>query len=275
MFPDGPVFPPELETEVFTLAAYENRADIPRLRLVARRTCEWLERSFYESIKLACGHSDNHRLISIRDALHSKPPGFTAQIVRHASVQATRPNAGAQLWPLLLLCPGLTHLALNINSVAGIPSEDILSRLPNIRRIVVIPDELFCRTHQLADFYVSGFFNHLTHFTFLPSGQKLISERAAAFICALPAMTHLAIHHTNATRWAPDFLAQCPALRVLCLIAWTDRVGHVPEVLARIDLSVDPRLCVAGYRTWNEGASLHERCFWDVADECIAARKAG
>ncbi|KAJ7149098.1 hypothetical protein C8R46DRAFT_529657 [Mycena filopes] len=261
-----PVFPPELEREIFEITATLYLTSIPRLILVAQRVLTWIEPLLYTVVSV-----DQKSTKLIHSLLH-KPPHFH-NAVRHLSLRDnSRAKNGLEI---LALCPGIVNLA-------GTDGENgaflaILDKL-QIQQLACSLQDLFDPspinlTHRA--------FSALTHLDMWMYGDReneyedilnLLPE-----LPVLPALTHLALDSDIPRDDLLAVLARCPRLHVL-LVTWSDadstyetaRFPHVYDVRFVIGTHAD-----GDYWTeWEAGA----RGFpdnWSRATEFVARKRRG
>ncbi|KAH7911843.1 hypothetical protein BJ138DRAFT_1112833 [Hygrophoropsis aurantiaca] len=111
-----PILPPELEMQIFLLAAKTYRGTSAKLILVAHRVLEWLEPFIYGTVVLR-GKGQTFRFLN---ALYSRPPSFAHQRVKSVCLRQSIPLDLAG--KVLSLCTGITNLALWITPQAEGPS---------------------------------------------------------------------------------------------------------------------------------------------------------
>ncbi|KAJ7064217.1 hypothetical protein C8F01DRAFT_1130612 [Mycena amicta] len=260
---DSSRLPPELEREIFEIAALSNPKYICALLCVARRVLEWIEPFLYRSIRF---EDDNHIALSaLTRVMQSKPPPFFAAAVRHIVV--TR--------------------AINFDDVARPETLALyLERMPDIQRLAAcledgLPYSTYPSVESLAVFLPR--FAGVTHFElFDDTSARLhdLSERIVPFICALPALTHLAVNDIMEHPLLEILLTGCEKLQILCWLARTSDSLHEREtaLLAQDGFTRDPRLVLVVYGKWDDGAALPEpghNTYWDISEAFVERKRTG
>ncbi|KAF7309108.1 hypothetical protein MKEN_01112900 [Mycena kentingensis (nom. inval.)] len=249
-------------------------SDGPRLLLVARRAYEWLQPLLYESMTLTFIASQPHSA-SVA-ALQAKSPEFITTTL-HRVVFNVGGGAAEDALSVLAICDGVSHLALNLHYGAKMRLRDVMQRAPSVRRLAIAgtlneifptPDGQPWAAPEPCP--ITGFFLHLTHLHFCLS----LDFVATTFLCALPALTHLALRDTISAERCDILLRRCASLRVLCLLGYPGYAYRLAQSLASQPVSRDVRLCVCMMRPgWDAVALPDKRTFWDDADDFVAKRR--
>ncbi|KAJ7778917.1 hypothetical protein B0H16DRAFT_1683228 [Mycena metata] len=194
-----PFFPPELEREIFEIAAL-HPSTIPSLLLVSRRVYEWIESIRYQTVTTN-GELSSCRFRSLRRVIQSqtKPRGFFADRVQHLFAENIEPE---ELETVLSVCTGIRSLA--ILTSADPPSSPTLALLR--------PHRLHIPIRLVLDTCTSPtphpMFTSLTHIDLFHDHGHDIN-----YLASLPALTHLAMLKSSSQ--AADILARCRALKLL------------------------------------------------------------
>ncbi|KAF7290236.1 hypothetical protein MIND_01337300 [Mycena indigotica] len=256
--PACPRLPLDLERDVFELTAMMFPETRSKLTLVAHRVRSWIEPLSYKSLSIASLH-DANRVLSISQSPH-RAPDFLASTVRRLvlSRESHFPTR------ILALCSGITHLALEDELLRDRWSDihATFLDLANVQRLAIAANEIRRRnTHAGANIFA-----RLTHLTLLDVAHAGLPE----FVAALPALTHLALASPPDCGTVQDFLARCPHLRVLVLLApspeWAADAGAKPRLLT------DDRLVILEAKSWDEGVSDGDT-FWTVAQSFVAEKR--
>ncbi|KAJ7077670.1 hypothetical protein B0H15DRAFT_560136 [Mycena belliarum] len=261
-----PVFPAELEPEIFETAARLHPSVIPVLLRIARRTLLWIEPLLYEVVDLT-NLSSTHIAVAILRGATSNPPAPFLRGVRHVL-----PN-GADMWTfeqtrtILTLCTGVIDFAY------GGPLDHtylpILSTLP-LRRLSVHLSPLFEGPDRVD--FAHPLFASLTHLDVYDPRSDFCGHVALA-----PALTHLRMPGGVHLAWhmADSVLAACPRLTVLVAL-----VAHLPGPSANKWVEhipiTDIRFVVQMYSNYARDwvAAAHGRPdFWSVAEDFVARKR--
>ncbi|KAJ7635691.1 hypothetical protein DFH06DRAFT_1220217 [Mycena polygramma] len=262
---DQPVFPAELEREIFETTAVMHPGQIPALLLVARRVLLWIEPLGYTIIRVTATTSD--MLDALRKRMTSKPPIFF-HAVRHIMLEWTDILSSEDIHRLLNLCSRVTSLVIQYRY----SDPDLLPVLAHLhlKRLAVHPQRLFGA--GTIDFK-HPLFHSITHLTLLVAEGV---PDALRNIPKLPALTHLSLSPLIPRELLMAVLAECPRLMLL-LTQW-----HASFV---VRYEADKIRCVYDVRfvmrmfddCWVEleanARGLPD--FWDEADDFVARKRKG
>ncbi|KAK6987681.1 tyrosinase central domain-containing protein [Favolaschia claudopus] len=262
----APVFPPEIEREVFECAALSLCGTIPNLLLVAHRVHQWIEPILYRIVRINTSNID--MVHSLFTAMSSKPPQFFQNSVRHLSIEQTYPTTTAARNELLSLCTGLTTFGCS-NSLVNSSLLPILAQL-RVEKLSICLTELFYPnpvdpTHSV--------FCALTHLDlFVGHGEESTLPDVSLF----PSLTHLCVDTEVARDAALKILERCPRLQLL-LIQWPihDQEWYVSS---QEPCESDVRFVIGVYDNyWGEweaeAKGLSE--FWREAAEFVMRKRRG
>ncbi|KAJ7290184.1 hypothetical protein C8J57DRAFT_338165 [Mycena rebaudengoi] len=221
-----PKLPPELECEIFEMAARSCREDLEpglNLQLVARRVHVWAERVFLEVIALRnTAHAEQ-----FLHFVNSKPTGFFADIVR--ALLLPYAISAENTSKVLSVCTGVRIFVCWVDC-RGTPPELPLqiSHLPLVRLDIEI-------RHLLSlPLATSAWLSTLTHLD-LTFWDEFDHSIGLLELCRqLPQLTHIHLDHLNAPEWRLDFARElcssCPSLRVVYL-AGEEGVDGDPRIV--------------------------------------------
>jgi hypothetical protein len=214
-----PKLPPELECEIFEIAARSCREDLEpgiNLQLVARRVHVWAERVFLEVVALP---TDLHaeRFLHF---VNSKPAGFFADIVRALLLPYAISAENAS--KVLSVCTGVRIFVCWVDCrPPELPLQ--ISHLPLVRLDIEI-------RHLLSlPLATSAWLSTLTHLD-LTFWDWFDHSIGLLELCRqLPQLTHIHLDHPYALEWSLDFARElcssCPSLRVVYLAAEAGEEG--------------------------------------------------
>ncbi|KAJ7489135.1 hypothetical protein FB451DRAFT_1125383 [Mycena latifolia] len=267
-----PVFPPELEREIFETTAEQYPETIykPRLLLVAKRVHEWIERIKYRAVTSdEPTHACRLRLLLNALRSKSKPANFFHDRVRRLLIDYRFPED--ELPPILSACTGIRWLALlNCPGPAMLPSLEVIQP----RRLSISLWTLFgdlegsdCNLAHPAFAFVT----HLQSFD-ISSFVKYFSWSDFAL---LPALTHLALWKLSEANLTV-VLSSCARLEVLVDMRWAKDRADLPSV-------DDARfVCVSPYHDndvdcqWVIGTARRGGVdFWVRAERFVAKKRRG
>ncbi|KAJ7062769.1 hypothetical protein C8F01DRAFT_103905 [Mycena amicta] len=290
----SPRLPPELEQEIFEIAALTNRKNIVSLLCVASRVFGWIEPILYRSVEIYNNdHSSEFQRLLHAMVTKSKPPAFFDAAVRHLILDLDQPHRidDSELAAFIKLCTGTTHLASTSDHTTanGCDLPTLLAHMPRIERLVAFLDSGVAASRYpiLTSFPLQNL-TKLTHLEILDDlqfadGDSDDARRLVVFLCALPALTHLALHfdlsQLESYSILTTLLERCTRLRVLCWLAHSLTVAHHRGQQLRAtqpDLLRDARLVIAISGDWTQCAALPGvPTYWDAAEELIRRKNNG
>ncbi|KAJ7150683.1 hypothetical protein C8R46DRAFT_1123902 [Mycena filopes] len=255
------VLPPELEREIFEIAATRYPASIPRLILVAHRVLTWIEPFLY---RVVCANQHSSNLI--HSLLHKPPECHNA--VRHLSLPLRA--FGREGIEVLALCRGI----INFGAMNDIADGTVLALLAKMR-----VQRLALCLHGIFDGapvdLTHAAFAALTHLDLFDDVEVEHVMDVLPQIPLLPALTHLSLDSDIPRRDVLGVLAQCPRLQVL-LVSWP----AADEVYALVCFPhvYDVRYVIGTYRDywreWEAGARGGPD-LWSRAADFVARKRRG
>ncbi|KAK6967084.1 tyrosinase central domain-containing protein [Favolaschia claudopus] len=264
---EDPVFPPELEQEIFRFTAELHPSSIPTLLLVARRVLIWIEPCLYDVLRVTS--TDIHQLALKR--IVTKPVEFIHKAVRHLALEAPELDTSDKL---LELFKGVIDLALGSFLNHDVLGPDVLPLLAGMRlqRLSMNLMDIF----PVAVDFSLPMFTHLTHLDVCDSTAVYL-EKVMACIPALPALTHLCLVNAALRDTALAMLEKCPRLRLL-LVLW----GTFEEdryQLERQPRRYDVRFVIGQYMNywsdWEKSAKGHSECMWLRGQDFVEKKRKG
>ncbi|KAF7292639.1 hypothetical protein MIND_01161800 [Mycena indigotica] len=259
----GSCLPPELEREIFELAARTWPSVCFPLLLVARRVLVWIEPMLYRTLTF------HERSNSAKIEL--KTPEFLARHVRHIIISGWANDDPADI---LRSLPSAEHLALGHDHTKHpqLTAAAFLA-MNNLRRLVFYSAAVFPFLSSLVSAATLPVFSQLTHLDLFDSFNPAFEQ----LYRSLPALTHLS--PTSGTHWPTlerllSLDSGCKHLQALVVF---DVQMALPGDLLEMRLVLTHRKpWLHGYpeETWAEGA-FDSDTFWDVADEFIAKKRKG
>ncbi|KAJ7751755.1 hypothetical protein DFH07DRAFT_826046 [Mycena maculata] len=274
----SPILPPELEKEIFEIAASSRPLSIPRLMLVAWRVKTWVEPLLYRVIVLGGRdfdmpyHLDGKRGYPFEDdeefsLIQSIPISVLRDSVRHLLLG----NMPVPVTEFILSgCSGVEGFFYS-NGHRHHPSLlDILGALSLKRLNCELNTDIF-ESVAHVDFW-HPLFSHITHLELFDE-MHVVDADIWSNLALVPHLTHLRL-------WSPSLaltlIKTCTSLRVLMVVG---RPVHreVSEAELR-ELAQDPRFVQMGYlqvvKDWQMGALTGVDC-WSRAEDFIAKRMSG
>ncbi|KAJ7290185.1 hypothetical protein C8J57DRAFT_338168 [Mycena rebaudengoi] len=209
----NPRLPPELECQIFEIAARSCREELEpglNLQLVARRVHVWAERIFMEAVVLRdAAHAENFLQL-----VHSKPAGFFADIV-HALVLPYAIGA-ENARKVLSVCTGVRVFVYCVDYQGTTPELSLqISHLPLLR--------LQIEAHLLLSIPLAtcAWLSTLTDLELIFLEDLNDSIQLLALFRQLPQLTHVHLDRPNTLEWSLDLAkklcSSCPRLRAVCL----------------------------------------------------------
>ncbi|KAJ7635701.1 hypothetical protein DFH06DRAFT_661208 [Mycena polygramma] len=271
---DGePVFPADLEREIFETTALMHPGEIPTLLRVARRVFVWIEPLLYTVIRISDSEATTAMVHTLRKAMTSKPPSFF-HAVRHIILESSEftvdilPPETAQ--QLLVLCTRLESFGASYwhTSPALLP---ILAKL-RVQRLSIMLQELFgAAAIQMSD----PIFHSVTHLCLL--GFDCHLEAALKQVPKLTMLTHLCLEYDYPCHGLPPELAwvlgACPRLMIL-LIQWHSSNGYQFQPPNLYDVRFVTRIYADYWGECEAGAKGHPD-FWSEAEDFITRKRNG
>ncbi|KAJ7478543.1 hypothetical protein FB451DRAFT_185198 [Mycena latifolia] len=259
-----PVFPLDLEREIFETAAYRHKRTIPALLLVCRRVHTWIEPLLYRVLTI---NSDDEKLLStLESMMQSRPAAFFQSAVRHIFLWHS--TASARRKRFLEHCAG----TINIYIVGNFPADffPALSHMRLQRLALTGP----LPPHLGLDHPV---FLSITHLDIWTDPAELDgSDRweSWAHLASLPALTHLALSEEVAYAILPQVIGECAHLRVMLILTRSSRFHAFPSTLT----VTDPRVVVTPLgdfdADWTRGAWGGDD-MWARAENYVAQKRSG
>ncbi|KAJ7207794.1 hypothetical protein C8J57DRAFT_1403088 [Mycena rebaudengoi] len=252
-----PCLPPELEREVFEIAAVRHPETILALVLVAQRVLHWIEPLLYRTLVLTkTWPREKNALVPISDRASAKFTKYVRNIMD--SYPAPCPS------PLLSLCSSISKLALFQPEPAMLPVLDNM----RVQHLSIVLRHLFGGEIDPG----RPLFRGLTH---LDLWDDFLDDLP---IADLPALTHLCINNERESSFLLTMFENCDKLHVLVNMYWKqldlERARQAP------DLVDDPRFVLMALDSdeymadWRVGANGGQD-FWARADRFVAKRKRG
>ncbi|KAF8169172.1 hypothetical protein K438DRAFT_240413 [Mycena galopus ATCC 62051] len=262
--PTSSILPPELEREIFVIAALSDSNTMLSLLRVARRVLEWIEPLLYRVLVI----DGSPRHWAYHGAFLLKP-NVIATGVRHISFIDG-------LWPERDFHALLRLSGPRLRSLAGSHRPELLpalSHLSQLRRWGGSLASLF-GGHPAIDLSISAF-RTLTH---MDVWDRISADDAVICpgLAALPSLTHLCLHtvYEHLTVVVLRMLAQCLQLQVLVSMPQPTAV----HFLAKNPPTTDVRFVVSYVRSnrkdWQVGARGGTD-FWAAADDFVARKRRG
>ncbi|KAJ7443120.1 hypothetical protein FB451DRAFT_1568734 [Mycena latifolia] len=265
----NPAFPPELEREIFEVAALLHPGTIPTLLQVARRISIWIEPLLYTVVRV----NESPKIArAIMCATDSKPASFFHNSVHHLLLESGAPWTLSEATEFLKLCPRLISFAA-FGQFADPTLLPILGQM-RLRQISVALRTLFGGVGSID--LTHAVFASTTHLDILdPIDQS--GTGICARIAALPALTHLCLDRITSWKRLETLLADCPRLEVLVSL-FPRKESSMASQWAWSSPIHDPRFVVAVYTDLADNWEARARCrpnFWSLAEDFVARRRAG
>ncbi|KAF7367992.1 hypothetical protein MSAN_00864900 [Mycena sanguinolenta] len=265
---DEPRLPPELEHKIFKIAALARPIGIRTLMLVAKRVKFWVEPVLYRVVYLnspSIGNPDNFDLPAFApDALEQISPDCLRH-VRHLYINDTFVEGRLQSW--LLACSGVTNLcALFACTPDLLPS---ISGFTNIKYLTIDVRALDGTKLPLPTFLT------VTHLELLDLTTLVVRvdvDRVFSNISLMPRLTHIAIN-PNLDKFLPHE-AFCANAELRCILFFNAAASLDDSPLLNDSRFVHMDDGETYCNDWLHG-TVFGRDYWSVADDFLAARRAG
>ncbi|KAF7362785.1 hypothetical protein MVEN_00628200 [Mycena venus] len=262
-----PVFPLELEREIFETAAFGDRELIPTLLRVCQRVHTWVEPLLYR-VLLTSIDSEYPWL----SAIQSKPASFLQKAVHHVYLRMDRRDTST-FKDILLKCSGVRNLVLDANfdpSMVQVVDNMRLQRLG-----LYLP---FNWTNTPLPYRSLSSLTHLEIYSELSSEDPNWTNWLQ--FASLPALTHVCLSGEFPDDVLPRALVGCPSL-IVGIVAFWDSHGAVENEAAEFAESLnstDPRVVVMvipKYKDdWESGARGGSD-FWMRAEAFVLRKRKG
>ncbi|KAJ7673708.1 hypothetical protein DFH06DRAFT_1173101 [Mycena polygramma] len=265
---NDPFLPPELEREIFELAARLHPNAIPILLRVAQRVHCWIGPMLYHVLRLEKGHI----VKAIERILDSKPIGLLQNAVRHAVVDRDR-----SCWHIISIVLDMNR---SIHELAICGYSDLYNRSQALSG-QVRPQRLILDGYSSARIFSDPMLTSVSHLTILERdfGLQTVAWENWSGLAELPALTHLCLTANISRIILPDVLKKCPMLRAV-VTTWLvradsrARVDAFSYVLVRPDARVVVTDLPYFYGGWEKGAWSGDD-LWLRVDDFIARKRQG
>ncbi|KAJ7466840.1 hypothetical protein B0H11DRAFT_2047861 [Mycena galericulata] len=285
-----PKLPPEIERIIFEIAAVSRPVTIPKLMLVARHACSWVEPLLYRVVCV----SDSQPIDGFPDftmdilekALKAKPASFFKDAVRHVFVGFTGdffdPFFFRRIKSFLTACTGITALYIADCYLPPMQMLEHLDVMP-LQRLTVKIGAIF----DGGLYFSSPAFHDVTHLYILGSlvvfslniwgtyeTTNTSAEDWKMGLASLPRLTHFAFNLPQFRNIVYPALHKCPRLQCCILLCplgpGVDATEWLPE-------SQDIRFVVDNVldaqADWHCGV-VGGQDMWARAEAVISARRA-
>ncbi|KAJ7059535.1 hypothetical protein C8F01DRAFT_1295482 [Mycena amicta] len=238
----------ELERKILEITARLHPEMRYTLLFVARRVLIWIEPTLYRTL-------------------------FVTEPQRLSQLSAAKSPDDAAV-EMLKLCPGVTHLTINILHHDKALHAAFLE-LQQLRCLAFYPSSLLLVAAEDAKLPV---FSSLTHLEFFDGGSTIDDDHSTieSFCSALPALTHLALNEDYANpRWrmTERLLHRCKQLLLVAFL--TGEEAEAAELAYQVTERLpDTRMVVTWFKTWYEGV-LDCDSYWAVAGDFAARKQQG
>ncbi|KAJ7038821.1 hypothetical protein C8F04DRAFT_1231925 [Mycena alexandri] len=270
-----PCFPPELEREIFELAAVWYPRAIPALLRVCHRVHCWTEPLLYAVLPL-----DRRRSIrDVHERLIAKP--FLRTAIGHVLVDL-RFFEDSEWCTLIGQILSSTESKLDVVIKGG-----ILDSAPGYKSFRTalrqMPQHLtfeFAMDLEIFILLKESVLSTVTHLTLLHTDQyKSITWDYWLRIADLPALTHLCLTANVSRVILPQLLDQCPRLQAVVTTWLTPANSRARvEAFSYVLTTPDPRVVVTNLPDFFDEWERTARCGYDLwmrADEFIARKRRG
>ncbi|KAJ6551285.1 hypothetical protein B0H19DRAFT_1157107 [Mycena capillaripes] len=265
-----PVFPLDLEREIFETTAVLYPATIPTLLRVARRVLIWIEPLLYRTIRL-----DRSWIAQgIAQAMQLKPASFFRKSVRHLYISPQARWSAVKVYELLRLCSRLVSLFV-VGHLSDPTLLPILEGKAQVRRWGGCLGNLFGSSPAID--LNHSFFRTITHLDVFEALNGRNNDQLCLGLTELPALTHLCLNNDASPSIVQRLLEQCLHLKIL-LNLWHQLYAISAQKIAASPSVTDARFVVA---VWADYWSDWERWarggtdIWAAADAFVARKRGG
>ncbi|KAJ7446358.1 hypothetical protein FB451DRAFT_1291974 [Mycena latifolia] len=268
-----PIFPPELEREIFETTALVHPSTIPVVLRVARRIHIWIEPFLYTAVHVGKEPPYSAMGRAILRAVKFKPASFFHNAVRHLFLDTSAPWTFDEASVVLKLCTGL----VGFTSWGGYTDPTLL---PILRDRELPLRRLSTDLHCLFGAYESIDLTHslFAFITRLEIFDAIYEDdtRIIARLLTLPALTHLRLSENVPWKHIETLLAECPRLELL--ISLFPRM-KAPGAIQRARMSPiqDAHFVITVYRNFPETWKVYrsQPDSWSLAEDFVSARRSG
>ncbi|KAJ7621696.1 hypothetical protein DFH06DRAFT_1232502, partial [Mycena polygramma] len=266
---DSPVFPRELEREIFETMALMHPGKIPTLLRVARRVLFWIEPLLFRVISVT---PENSEIVpALLKAMDCKPPAVfhgVRRIMLPVESDAIFPHEDAQR--LLKLCNRLISFACDFYDTSTGPNLLPMLAALHPQRLLLRPRHLFGKAaldlqHPL--------FHSVTHLDLI--GLTGVGD-VLRQVTTLTTLTHLSVSHASPRRRLLAVLGKCPHLMLLLVkVISTSPRAHDEEQSPHVyDVRFVEGTYPSRWTDWQAGAKgLSDS--WAQVDDFVARKRKG
>ncbi|KAK7058033.1 hypothetical protein R3P38DRAFT_2844068 [Favolaschia claudopus] len=266
-----PVFPPELEREIFEIAAWGDRSLIPLLLRVCRRVHQWIEPLLYRVLRIANSNSDSDALRLL--AFHSKPANFLRHVFMHMDSNSPLKNKIADL---LSRCNNIISLFWD----GLLPAEilPILDTMKIQKMNIWVSEDVTEWAKLTLHRPMLHSVTHLELYSYASEIGSIAWEEGWANLASLPALTHLCLTDDLSDILLDSILEHCSNLDVVITAFWDPVFVTNAELFAKKLTTNDRRVVVirvSDFRgDWESGA-LGGDDFWTRSERFVAKKVKG
>ncbi|KAJ7059708.1 hypothetical protein C8F01DRAFT_217901 [Mycena amicta] len=251
---DDPRLPPELEREIFELAAENHPEMVVHLINVAHRVLEWTEPFLYRTVRVR----NSPAFEAFQRVLLTRPRTILAAGVRHVHFEAREECTYEICFEIISKCPGIRRIGTT-NRFTGPQALEALGTLTNVNHLAVnlcglFTTEWYPTPDQMDSTHPA--FARVTHLSLHDNMQRdVIRKRNCAILPGLPRLTHLRLKLSGLPPADIQHLLTSCALLEIFILTTASR-SSVTEKPGYALVSADPRL------VWGQVAD-HYDLFWD------------
>ncbi|KAJ7136389.1 hypothetical protein C8R43DRAFT_613951 [Mycena crocata] len=277
----APVFPEDLEREIFELSARSRPSAIPKLMLVAWRVKTWVEPLLYRTITVPMDSSNSavkvggipiHRRKTLVDIIRTKPPELFSRNVRNLLIgfSGTVDNE-----PIISACCNVENL--------WIASDDLHALLPLLARMPL--KHLYCPVERLFGSqrdiqFTHPIFARITHLELFDTFEGNFLPEFWSDIGVIPNLTHLAVSKTSFLPLCLNLLRSHDSLRIVVALRLDDgdtaNLAEDHELFGDLvqDLRFVTMSCFFDLKDWQMGCHVGVD-YWSRAEDFVGKRKSG
>ncbi|KAF7297756.1 hypothetical protein MKEN_01399200 [Mycena kentingensis (nom. inval.)] len=276
-----PVLPPELEREIFCIAAKLSPRDLPTLLRVAKRVLEWLRPQLYTTISIKPKSPSMLALLRLIKSFPPNDPFFADPRVAQSVFVGPERWLGNETLLILRRFPGIRDLTMLSASQAVVPPprENYTTHAP--RDLPRAPAKRQHR-HSPREYRLFDFLHEEPQ----DAWTYLFSSPALPNATHLPSLTHLCLHSFVHRAQLLMVLEYCPNLCVLVNVHQnTEPEWGLADIGGRLAIkdvrfvltNVEVSLAAHGRRWEAARTKGHEtpQDFWVAAERFVEMRRAG
>ncbi|KAJ6453710.1 hypothetical protein C8R45DRAFT_630365 [Mycena sanguinolenta] len=268
--------PFELERVIFETAAREWPPMIPTTMLVAWRVKHWIERLLYRIVHVSSALTQR-RIFPVvpvdvlLTAIANQQASLLGAVEYLFLEDLPASHSSTILGSIFSACPRITHLFSMVSLRSNLHT---LSSLDRLQHLALDTQTLFSAEH--FDF-THALFRNVTHLQLLQRVYAGTSRYSS--LAAIPNLTHISFNSATLAVRLHALLETLPRLQCIVVLSAVSSYDRARDLSRLEALAVSDERFVHidqndPHTDWYNSA-MGGRNFWDLAEEFLAARRAG